>query len=203
MKLKWSKVEPRTIVELSGREWTIESIKVKKGRAKVVVTSGAHRAESKVDADEKVKVVASAPRKRETPISPPTDPRRAAPRPQENVHGDPWETPQDKTEKLLKSALGARLVAESPEGAPGYYVPPMDITTIASHLVIFHGTIPADIRNDEAAMMHWHRAEHERIDSTGELPEGALNHWHSETRPTRGGKSAASKKKGKKKGKKK
>lgn len=180
MKLKWRKVEPGQTVMLSGREWLVESIKPKgKKRMKVSVRSGAHAATSTVEADEKVRVVErldvrSAPSKKHKPAP------RKLPKP---ADGDPWETQQDRIEKKLDKILGARLVGEATDVDAGYYVPPVDATTVAAHLAIFHGGIPEDAQGDEQRMIESHARAH--MLGADDL---AVNHWHTELRPTTKGK---------------
>jgi hypothetical protein len=98
--------------------------------------------------------------------------------------GDPWETPRDRVERKLDKLLGAQLVAETDDEAAGYYVPPVDVTTIAAHLAIFHGKDA-----DEAArirelgvddMLEHHADEHAAALNGAALP---VNHWHTATRP--------------------
>lgn len=177
MKLKWAKVKPGQTVALGGREWLVESNKPKgKKRRKVAVRSGAHAATSTVEADEKVRIVErldvrSAPSKKSKPAP------RKPPKP---ADGDPWETQQDRIEKKLDKMLGARLVGEATNVDAGYYVPMVDATTIAAHLVIFHGGIPEDAQGDEQKMIEAHARAH----MLG-APDLHLNHWHTENRPTR------------------
>lgn len=95
--------------------------------------------------------------------------------------GDVWDRPSDRVEKMLDKLLGAHLVGEATDEESGYYVPPVDITTIAAHLVAFHGVSPRDYR-DEDDMLAWHEAQH-----AAALKGDAIlspQHWHSEKRPS-------------------
>lgn len=93
--------------------------------------------------------------------------------------GDPWETPRDRIEKKLDKILGAHLVAEG-DDAVGYYVPPVDVTTIASHMALMHPNT-YDAAKDEATMLAGHAHEHRMVlDGKAKL---GVNHWHTETRP--------------------
>lgn len=190
MKKKWGKVRPGEVVELGGREWTLEKVKPKGKKLRVVVRSGSHRAESKVDPAEKVTIVETPSTRSTRATSKAKKPKPPPRKPPEPAHGDPWETQQDRIEKQLGQILGARLVGEATDEDAGYYVPMPDVTSIAGHVVIFHGGIPEKYRDDEAALLGWHEREH------AAALEGdrvfTLNHWHTEKRPTTG------KKKGKK-----
>lgn len=93
--------------------------------------------------------------------------------------GDVWDRPSDRVEKMLDKLLGAHLVGEATDEDAGYYCPPVDITTIASHLVAFHGVSPRDYRNEDD-MLAWHEAQH-----AAALKGDAIlspQHWHTERR---------------------
>lgn len=91
-------------------------------------------------------------------------------------HGSPWETPADKTEKTLQQVLGATLVEESIDGGRTYAVPPVDVSTVAAHLLIMHGTV---LEPDTApADMLQHHTDHHNSSTEFKVP-----HYHSETRP--------------------
>lgn len=92
---------------------------------------------------------------------------------------DDWDTTRTRAEKKLEALLGARLVAEGDE-AIGYYVPPVDITTIAAHMALCHPNT-YDAAKDEATMLAGHAHEHKMVlEGTAKL---GVNHWHTETRP--------------------
>ncbi|QDP45551.1 hypothetical protein SEA_FUZZBUSTER_67 [Microbacterium phage FuzzBuster] len=185
-KVKWSKVKRGDVVEAGGVAWTVEKIKEKGKRAKVTIRNGSRVAESKVLLADKVKLVPApadeTPRKARA-----QKPQRATATPPKPAHGDPWETRQDRIEKQLEEVLGARLAGESTDTAKGYYVPMPDVTNIASHLLFFHGSIPETARDDEGAMLAGHAYLHQLAEA-GDV-EFAVNHWHTEKRPTTGKKS--------------
>ncbi len=187
MKKKWSKVERGDVVQLGGREWTVEKIKPKGKVLRVSVRSGSHRADSKVDPSDKVAIAEPRSTKPSRPAKPKTPPPTKPPKP---ATGDPWETQQDRIERQLGQILGARLVGEATDVDAGYYVPNVDVTTVAAHVAIFHGGVPEQHRGDEAELVGWHAREHIAAEGGDRLFE--VNHWHSEKRPTTG------KKKGKK-----
>ena len=110
---------------------------------------------------------------------PPGDPAVTAP--PEKPKGDLWETPVGRVERKLDALLGARLVGVATDENAGYYVPPVDSSTVAAHLAIFHGGIPAACEDDEGRMLGAHDAQHD----AAVKGEGILSsqHWHSERRP--------------------
>lgn len=177
-KKAWGKVKPGTVVELSGREWTVEKVKPKGGgRVKVTVSRGGNTASDVLKADAKVKI-AEARRPDPKPKK-----RKPAPRtPPKPATGDPWETQQDRVEKKLDALLGARLIGEATDADAGYYVPPVDVTTVAAHLVLFHGGIPEWAEGDEAKMVDAHNRDH--LAARAGNVEFPINHWHTEKRPT-------------------
>ncbi len=75
--------------------------------------------------------------------------------------------------------LSARRVGEATDEDAGYYVPPVSVATVASHLALFHGG--AGMSDDEAAMLRAHDAAHAGA-KAGEIPL-AVNHWHTKERP--------------------
>jgi hypothetical protein len=58
-------------------------------------------------------------------------------------------------------------------------VPPVDVSTVAAHLALFHGGIPSACE-DEGAMLAAHTAQHAEARNGSPL---AVNHWHTEKRP--------------------
>lgn len=176
MKVKWKRVEVGQIVELGGREWTVEKHKPKGKRILVAVRSGSYRDEAKVDPDVKVTIVERKPPKPKKASSPAKPPKPA--------HGDPWETQSDRIERKLDEILGAKLVGESVDGGREYYVPMVDVTTVAGHLAIFHAgeKLPDWAHDNEDQMMIAHaRAHTDAVEGKHEL---ATMHWHTEQRPT-------------------
>lgn len=178
MKVKWKRVEVGQIVEIGGREWTVEKHKPKGKRILVAVRSGTHRDEAKVDPDAKVTIVERKPPKPRKASSPAKPPKPA--------HGDPWETQSDRIERKLDEILGAKLIGESVDGGREYYVPMVDVTTVAAHLAIFHAgeTLPDWAQDDEGQMV----TAHARMHSLANDGKHTLSmmHWHTEKRPTGG-----------------
>lgn len=82
--------------------------------------------------------------------------------------GGPWDAPKGRAEKVLEDILDAHLVGEADDENAGYYVPPVDDSTVAAHGLLFHGQV-MDLEQ--------HVAAH----SAG----GAFktNHWHTKERP--------------------
>src|SRR5690606_23288779 len=147
---KWRKVVKGDRVELRGREFEVVKIKPKGKALKVTVRGGGSVFESKVDPDAKVTIVADplheksgamrrwakpteAPKREPIPAGDPS-----VTRPPGKASGDPWETRRDEVERRLDELLGARLVGEATDESAGYYVPPVDVSTVTSHLVLFH-----------------------------------------------------------------
>lgn len=188
MKKPWSKIRKGDVLDLGGREWTVEKIKPGKKKAEVKIRHKSNVVRDTVRLADKVRIAerraTSAPQK----PAKTKPPKKMPPEPPKPAEGDPWETQQDRIERKLDDILGAKLVGESIDGAATYYVPPVDVTTIAAHLLIFHGGV--DAHEAGADMLKRHAAEHaaaERGETTLTMP-----HWHTEQRPTTG------KKKGKK-----
>lgn len=201
-KKTWADVGKGDAVKLGGREWVVAKIKPKGKKAKVVVEHKGRTAESVVKLADKVKLVArradrdplhdrDGAQRRWAKKSEQTFDKPAAPtglpagnpkktKPPAPATGSPWETPADRIERKLDEILGARLVAETPDAKAGFYVPPVDITTIAAHLALFHGGIPEMCVDDEARMLVAHRAQH---DSALRGIPLTVNHWHTEKRP--------------------
>lgn len=194
---KWKDVRKGDVVEMSGRECRVVKIKPKGKKARVMLDVRGRRSEGIVKLADKVKIVSTKAdakklhdeegtqkrwaTKKElaeamTPI-PAGNPKRTSP--PAKATGDPWERPVDRLEKKLDELLGARLVAESKDEKEGYYVPPVDVSTIASHLLFLHGGIP-DACEDEGQMLRAHEAQH--AEALRGLPL-AVNHWHTEKRP--------------------
>lgn len=201
-KKTWADVSKGDAVELGGREWAVVKIKPKGKKAKVRVEHKGRSAESIVKLADKVKLVARArdrdplrdrdgAQRRWAKKSEQTystggaaaglEPGKAKQtKPPAKATGSPWETRADRVEKKLDEILGARLIAETPDAKLGYYVPPVDMTTIAAHLSVFHGGIPDAVADDEGRMLIAHKAQHDAALRGVPL---AVNHWHTEKRP--------------------
>jgi len=191
VKKPWSKVKKGDRLDLGGRVWTVEKIKPGKKKAEVRIRHKANVVRDTVKLADKVRISdqPEPTRRRADPApAPKAKPKKQAKHPPEPATGDPWETQQDRIEKQLGQILGARLVGEATDPDAGYHVPPVDITTVAAHLAIFHGTIDPTASGTD--MLAQHEKEHEEH-LAGER-RFTQNHWHTEKRPTTG------KKKGKK-----
>lgn len=192
---RWRKIEAGDHVELRGKVFEVVKIKPKGSAAKVTVRSAAGTFESKVPLDGKVTRVADplhdetgamrrwakpaeAPKREAIPAGDPSITK--APR---KLSGDPWDTPRDKVERRLEAVLGAVLIAEATDESEGYYVPPVDVTTIMGHWVVFHGGDPTDYEG-EAETIKAHEFEHaDRLKDPGAYAPLKVNHWHTKTRP--------------------
>lgn len=202
-KKTWADVTKGDVVELNGREWLVVKIKPKGKKAPVVVEYKGRRSESVVKLADKVKVITRREERdplfddqgrarrwatpREATVSdlvtlPTGDPDVVKP-PEKAKHGDPWETPSGRIERKLDELLSARLVGVSKDESVGYYVPPVDVSSVAAHLALFHGGIPEACQDVEGAMILAHNAQHAAaLKGEGVL---AVNHWHTPTRPAK------------------
>lgn len=199
-KTTWADVKKHDTVELAGREYRVVKIKAKGKKAVVMVETKGRYAESKVKLAERVTIVKKGDGTKRGPL---TDADGVARRwatkkeaaevgvvlaagdssqtkPPAKPGPDLWETPHGKTERLLGELLSARLVAETTDESAGYYVPPVNVTTVASHLALFHGGIPDAVQDDEGKMLGAHEAQHAEALRGAPL---AVNHWHTATRP--------------------
>lgn len=193
-KSTWKDAAKGDLVKMSGREYRVVKIKPKGKKAKVMVERSGSYYPSTVKLADKVKIVsrktggkvtdAGGTQRRwateaelDEALGPMPKGSGKAKRPPAPEHGDPWERPIDRVEKKLDEILGARLVGV--QVSEGVIVPPVDVTTVASHLAIFHGGIPAACES-EVDMLRVHEAQH--AESTKGLPL-AVQHWHEETRP--------------------
>jgi hypothetical protein len=202
-KVTWADVVEGDNVELKGKSWTVTKAKRKGKVVKVTVVDGRHTASSEVPAKGKVRRTAKADpalnrlidrvKRGPTHVNTTHDGRptktqqrwidegdAAQTKPPKKPGTDVWESPRDRVERKLDEVLGAKLVGEATDVSKGYYVPPVDVTTIASHLVIFHPNT-YDAAKDEATMLAGHAHEHQMaLDGKLKL---AINHWHTKTRP--------------------
>ena len=198
-KTTWAKVEKGAVVELNGRPYLVEKIKRDGKRATIRISHKGRSSKGVVRLKDPVVTLATggivtskrgpvldaagtmqrwATEKERAAMLGPGDPTQIEP-PSE-PDGGLWDTPATKVERKLDKILGARLVGVSTDEDAGYYVPPVDITTVAAHLAIFHGGIP-DACDGEAQMLAAHDAQH----AAAKTGEGVLAvvHWHVEKRP--------------------
>lgn len=198
----WADVEKGDVVTLdNGREWRVLKLERKRKTVAVKVEHNGRTAEAELSKKTRVKIA-----KRAAEIDPVQDAegaqrRWAKPKELEAVlgqglgAGDPsrkkppakpvgpaWDEKHGKktAEGRIEKILGATLVAETKVEAAGYYVPPVDVSTVAAHLALMHGGIP-EACGDEGAMIRAHDSQHaEAKKGAGVL---AVNHWHTERRP--------------------
>lgn len=204
-KATWADVKKGAVVELGGREWTVKKIE-REGKKKAAVKLERKGITSKgvVKLADRVTLVAATKKASRGPLHdgagtaqrwatkrehdevlgrgslPPGDPAQT--KPPAKAKGSPWDTPNDRIEKKLDAILGARLIGETTDETKGYYVPPVDSSTVAAHLAVFHGGIPEACQDDEGKMLKAHDAQH----AAALKGEGVLevNHWHTAKRPT-------------------
>lgn len=198
----WKDVKAGDRVQLGGATWVVTKVKKiggntgKAKKAKVTVIGAGGRFDEVVRLKDRVTIKKSESKK--TPLRdrtgaqtrwatereaaekkrplPAGDPSKI--KPPAKKYGTPWETPLDKVERKLDSILGARLIGATDDESVGYFVPPVDVSTIASHMALFHGTPVREYGIDDLRRMH--DLEHEQA-----LKGIALhvNHWHTEKRP--------------------
>lgn len=92
--------------------------------------------------------------------------------------GGPWETRRDQAEEVL-ATIGARLVGEAADENAGYYVPPVDVETVAAHLLIFHG-VDGTAYDSAADALTLHDQHHADAKTGGVMQ---TVHWHTKQRP--------------------
>ena len=200
-KTTWADVKKGDTVELAGKPFRVVKIKPKGKKAKVTVDRGNGREYSSLvrladrvpitarkgdrgplyDGNGTARRWATRAEAREVLTEPKGLPSgdSSVTKPPKKASGDPWETQADRIEKRLDDLLQARLVGESHDENAGYYVPPVDVSTVAAHLALFHGGIPSAC-DDEAKMLGAHAAQHE--EALRGMPL-AVNHWHTKKRP--------------------
>lgn len=201
-KTTWAKIEKGAVVELNGRPYLVEKIKPGKKTAEVKLSHKGRASKGEVRLKDPVVMSTASPTSKRGPVQdeagtmqrwatkselkeamgrglPPGDHTKT--KPPEKPKGDLWETPVGRVERNLDQILGARLVGVSTDENVGYYVPPVDASTVAAHLAVFHGGIPEACDDDEAKMLRAHDAQH----AAALKGEGILqtNHWHTEKRP--------------------
>ncbi|MCU1617764.1 MAG: hypothetical protein JWO98_5304 [Frankiales bacterium] len=93
--------------------------------------------------------------------------------------GGPWESPRGKAERAVADILGAVLVGEAEDEDAGFYVPPIDLSTVAAHLLLFHG-VGGDQYAATTDALTLHANMHADA-ATGAAM--TVNHWHTKERP--------------------
>lgn len=98
----------------------------------------------------------------------------------EKVATKPWTEPDTPAEKVVEEVLGATLEAVKPGDGEVWVCPPVDVSTIASHMLIYHGIEKVDVRRvggwEEAKAEH--DAEHK-----GDIDDLHVPHRHDAGRP--------------------
>ena len=206
---KWRDIVAGAIVDMGGKPFTVEKIKVKGKAVKVTVTSkaGTFTRELKGKAEVAlydVPVKATPPRSSRPPgpsravaeaevaggpLHDASGRQRRWAEPGEGVvleapapaKGGDWSAPKGKAEATVASLLGAFLVGESTDTASGWYVPPVDPSTIAGHLMLFHDLVPESVDWETLAQMHADQHARALVHPFTTL---FVNHWHTEQRPS-------------------
>lgn len=205
-KTTWADVKKHDVVELGDREYRVVKIKPKGKKATVMVEYKGRYSESKVKLSLKVKIVQRNGGSKKGPLAdaegngrrwatkheaeevlgkgggsiPAGNPKKTTP--PAKPSRDPWSDPKPGVESMLRELIGARLVAETDDEKAGHYVPPVNVSTVAAHLVLFHGVDTSNPNlGDEGAMLKAHEFEHAAA-LRGEMVL-AVNHWHTEKRP--------------------
>lgn len=144
---RWADVSKFDLVELAGEPYAVAKVgAVKNGKVKVTVrTPGGDEFTSKMNAKHGVDVIELVKRKRTT-----------------------WAKPEDQAEANIVDGLGAVIMGTRPTPTQEWIVPPVDISTIAAHLYIFHGISSVDVRKPGgyAEALELHDAQHE-LDQAG------------------------------------
>jgi hypothetical protein len=193
LSLPWSKVEAGMRVELGGRTWSVDKVKLKGKLVKVTVTSSVGTFTRELKAKAEVTIARPEPLrdKRGAQTRWATekelgaaglakgDPTATKP-PTKTKGGSPWDKPAGQAERVLADGLRAVLVGEAADETRGYYVPPVDLTTVAAHMMLFHGG-DAWAEKGEAELLTMHTIQHEQAKTTGAA--FAVNHWHTKARP--------------------
>lgn len=181
----WAGVGKGDAVMLKGKRYVVAKYKRDGKRIRIEVVGGAGRFRTEVKAKAEVELAGEKePRwatKKESKAAlgkmPKGDASATKPAPRGKV-GDPWETPRDRVERKLDAILGAHLVGEALDEGAGYYVPPIDITSVAAHVALFHGISPSEYGIDD--LLELHAEQHESALKGVPLH---VNHWHTKTRP--------------------
>lgn len=203
-KSTWADVKKHDLVELSGRQYRVVKIKPKGKKAAVTVEIKGKYFDHVVKLKDRVKIAKANGGSKKGPLAdengdgrrwatkreaeevlgkggadiPRGDPSKT--KPPKKPTADPWtDPPKAKVDTMLGELLNARLVGETPDEKAGYYVPPVDVSTVASHLALFHGGIPPACE-DEGSMLKAHESQHAEALRGTPL---AVNHWHTQARP--------------------
>jgi len=191
MRLPWSKVEAGMTVTLKGRDFSVARAKVKGKRVKVMLEAAGGTFKSEVRAKDEVDIASARPAKitKRSPLRDETGAQqrwatttehKSTLKPPVKASGGEWDEPKGKAERVIMAELpGAKLVGEATDEKTGWYVPPVDPSTVAAHLFLFH---EAELDHlSPTALMDFHDNAHRAAVDTGEPL--AVNHWHTKERP--------------------
>jgi hypothetical protein len=176
-KATWADVKKGDVVEIGGRHWHVSKIKAKGKRARVTMDA------AKIG--ERTGDVALADRVKIAPSGVDFAKLLKKQRAEQAAAGR-WTAPSDDApsvppeiaQRNVEKILGARLMGETKDGQR-WYVPPVDVSTIAMHLRIFHGVEKIDTEHD--ALLETHAKAHEAAER-GELFLH-VDHTHSAVKP--------------------
>jgi len=187
--VRWSKVSPGDLVELRGDAWTIEKAKVKKRGFEVTIARGAERFTSVVDPDGKVKRASPPPlldtegsakldgaikrkagAEKRQPINETRDRRPTRLEDSETVRVE-VAAPSPAEEKVSAFLQGVPTATKDVHGS--WVVPPVDYSTVAAHLRIFHALDVTTLTPDEML------SQHEALHASG---DGSPFHRHGNTK---------------------
>jgi len=99
----------------------------------------------------------------------------------EPIKTEKWGKPLGKAEEVVKDILGADIAGVKPGEDELWVVPPVDPSTIAAHLLTFHGITDALAGREEGGwerMRDLHDADHEKDPEKLHVP-----HRHDKRRP--------------------
>ena len=182
----WSDVGVGDRVVMKGREYTVTKAKPKGKKVKVRLSGPGGTFDGVVRSGDDVQLPALhdgggrttrwATKAEEVRPMQAGDPDLAAP--PRKPGADPWMSRRDRVEERLDDMLGAHLVGEATDEGQGYYVPPVDVSTVDAHLMLFHGLAPSDWGADADRV-----ALHERAHADAANMPPKVTHWHTATRP--------------------
>ena len=181
--IAWRSLEKGAAVVLNGDRYVVEKIKVKGKACKVTVAGKGGRFTREVKAKAVVELYRSRPASKPARKAAATeqavalhDARGGQQRWATEAEGAKWDKPAGKAERVLAEVMpGAVLVGVvRDEGVGIWYVPHVDPSTIASHLLIFHNVAPET--TDYPKLTALHDDSHARADLF-------IAHEHRRTRP--------------------
>lgn len=191
LEMAWRDLEPGAAVELGGKRYVVEKLKVKGKVVKVTVAGhgGSFTREVKAKAlvaihrsrpapERKPKTGAAADEQRKTLH----DERGAQQRWATEAEGAKWNKPAGKAERVVAEVMpGANLVGVvRDEGTGVWYVPYLDASTVSAHLLIFHNLSPETTNYAELKALHDDLHERARVEPFVALH---VDHEHRKTRP--------------------